>query len=194
MKRDVEYRQKSYKETEEFNVGDRVLVFMPRKYKRISTKLLSGWSLPFRISKKMSFSIYQVTSEDWSKDRIILQRSVTFLKKFPNDVNFSYSGGENLNKQDFESLHDFEELVERDDEDQRDVYNLRHRTRDGNIILTESSGDNQRQISEELDDLREDNFGASSSDDEETTGFNPNIGETGTWLCRLPNNVTAKKK
>ena len=96
--RHLEYRQLSYKETPDLELNSRVLVFMPRKYKNVSTKLLNGFSLPFRVIRKLSYCIYEVKSEEWSKTPIILQRSITFLKKFPSNREFQYQGNTNLKK------------------------------------------------------------------------------------------------
>ena len=72
-------------------------------------------------------------SEDWSRKKIVLDRSATFLKKFENQETIDYEGDSEFTSKDFEyNVNEFEELV--DDTQQANSYNLRHTTKEGNII------------------------------------------------------------
>ena len=50
MDKHLQYREKFYKNNINYQVGDKVLVFLPTKRKGITTKLLPGWSPPFIIT------------------------------------------------------------------------------------------------------------------------------------------------
>ena len=78
--RRLEYRELTYGEASKLKEGDRVLVYIPRRTKGVSSKLLPAYSLPFRVKKELSWSVYRVESEDWARKKIVLDRSATFLK------------------------------------------------------------------------------------------------------------------
>lgn len=60
----IEYRELTCKEASTFKVCDRVLVFLNRRTKGVSLKLLPAYNLPFVAEKVLSWSIYRVESED----------------------------------------------------------------------------------------------------------------------------------
>ena len=73
----------------------------------ISTKLISPWSPPFKVIKKISPVIYQVESQGWNQSKIILQRSISYLK--PGKGKTIYTGTiRNYSSQDFNQIHEFD--------------------------------------------------------------------------------------
>ena len=163
-----------YKEASSFKPGDRVLVFMHKRTKGVSSKLLPAYSLPFVIKEALSWSVYRLESESWSERKITLIRSATFLKKYNNTDKIDYGGKAKFTEQDFDgNAHDFEEIAE--EENPNHSYNLRHTTKSGQTFESTPGGKTIRNC--ELDDLV--NSDIEGSSDEETIGFNPG---SATWV------------
>ena len=177
-KRRIEYRELTYKEASSFKPGDRVLVFMHKRTKGVSSKLLPAYSLPFVVKEALSWSVYRLESESWSESKITLIRSATFLKKYNNDEEIDYGGRAKFTEQDFGgNNHDFEEIVEEENPSQS--YNLRHTTKSGQTFESTPGGKTIRNC--ELDDLINSDIEASS--DEEMIGFDPG---SETWVPQVP--------
>ena len=68
--RRLEYRELTYREANKLKEGDRALVYIPRRTKGISSKLLPAYSLPFRVKKELSSSVYRAESADWTRKNI----------------------------------------------------------------------------------------------------------------------------
>ena len=176
----------TYKEASAFKPGDRVLVFLHKRTKGVSSKLLPAYSLPFVVKEALSWSVYRVESESWSEQKITLIRSATFLKKYNNTDEIDYGGNAKFTKEDFDgNAHEFEEITEEENPNQS--YNLRHTTKSGQTFESTPGGKTIRNC--ELDDLVDSE--TEDFSDEETIGFNP---DSETWVPQVPRLKRPKKK
>ena len=140
--RQLLYREKSYKDNINIEKGDLFLVFMPRKYKGISEKLLPGYSYPFKVIEKLSFCIFKVESLEWNNKKVVLQRSITFLKELKGQqvlANQEVEQKTNFTEKDFALTHEYEETETMEGVADREV-GIRHTNSEGVTLVTTLDG------------------------------------------------------
>lgn len=68
MNKHLQYRGKLYQNNINYQVGDKVLVFLPTRRKGLTNKLIPGWTPPFTITKKISDVIFEMmVTDSWYK-------------------------------------------------------------------------------------------------------------------------------
>ena len=148
---------------------------MPRKYKGISEKLLPGYSYPFKVIEKLSFCIFKVESLEWNNKKVVLQRSITFLKKLKGQqvlANQEVEQKTNFTEKDFALTHEYEETGTMEGVADREV-GIRHTNSEGVTLVTHLDG--TQKVSQELSTIQ--------NDEEGVVGFDPN---TNQWVS-VPN-------
>ena len=56
--------------SKELNIGDLVLLWIPTRKVGVSAKLMSPWSLPFKIIGQINEAIFEIEMLDWSAKRL----------------------------------------------------------------------------------------------------------------------------
>lgn len=118
------------------------------------------------------------------------KKNHNFHKKFPSNEDHNYEGTTDLQENDFNMDHGFEQISP--DEEKDHGYNLGHTTIGRTTIISRNKGGESSMISKELSGLI-DPIGSEEGDEEEdmgVTGFGP---EEGNWL-EMPNIIRATHK
>ena len=115
----LQYRVKEYLEDDakDFQEGTLVLVFLYNKGRvNQARKTTTAWSLPFKIEKRISSTVFELESLNWSETPIKMIRGLSSLKLYKQGkTDFSEERGE-YEPKDFMANHEFEEITSDEEE------------------------------------------------------------------------------
>ena len=115
----LQYRIKEYKENDskDYQEGKLVVVFQPNKPTTgIISKLTSAYSLPFRITKRISPVCFELESLGWTREPFKVVRSLSDIKLYRGSDVFEPENGHT--QSDYQGIHEYDNLVDENEIDQ----------------------------------------------------------------------------
>ena len=111
----MDYRLKEYSPSHKnkLEVGQHVLVFNPTRKVGEASKLKRGWSLPFKLTKKLNEICFEMESLAWANPKFKIVRSISHIKPYHGSTEFK-KVKQQQDPKDFMSKHQFE-IIEEDE-------------------------------------------------------------------------------
>ena len=197
IKKNLDYRLKEYSfaHKNKLEVGQHVLVFNPTRRVGEASKLKRGWSLPFKLTKKLNEICFEMESLAWANPKFKIVRSISHIKPYHGPTEIK-KVEQRQDPKDFMSKHQFE-IIEEDEptilpnverqSSQEDASQERIRLPSGNWIIksrltgeqrdTLQFDDNGGEIETEEDIIAPNSQQASTDEEERVFPDQQDVGE-----------------
>ena len=105
-------------DAKDYTEGKLVLVFMPQTERGKSPKLSYGWSMPFKIIRRISPVVFELTSLNWSIRPITIVRALSSIKIYTGRTDFS-NEAKYYDKRRFYGGHEFDIITDDEQETEK---------------------------------------------------------------------------